>query len=129
MEFTYCAYPEYPRILVCGGREFTDGAYIAEYLYALGPRVVIHGAARGADKLAGLWAWRHRDRVVELPFPVPTEEWDRFGGYAGHLRNARMLEEGRPDLVLAFYPGGPGTANMVRQAQAAGVEVWQIPPR
>ena len=129
MEHPHCVRPEYPRILVCGGRDFIDGEYIAEYLDALGPEVVIHGKARGADKLAGLWAWRRRDRVTELPFPVSDEEWASLGGRAGHLRNTRMLEEGRPDLVLAFYPGGSGTANMVKQAQAAGVEVWQIPQR
>jgi hypothetical protein len=33
-----------------------------------------------------------------------------------------MLREGRPDLVAAF-PGGRGTAHMVRIAREAGVEV------
>ena len=43
---------------------------------------------------------------------------------AGPVRNARMLVE-KPDLVIAF-PGGPGTADMVRRARAAGVEVVEI---
>jgi predicted Rossmann-fold nucleotide-binding protein len=30
----------------------------------------------------------------------------------------------RPDVVIAF-PGGAGTADMVRAATAAGVKVWQ----
>jgi hypothetical protein len=38
-----------------------------------------------------------------------------------------MLEEGKPDLVVAF-PGGTGTANMVKQARAAGVEVLEVSP-
>jgi hypothetical protein len=33
-----------------------------------------------------------------------------------------MLAEGRPDFVVAFE-GGNGTADMIRQARAAGVEV------
>jgi hypothetical protein len=33
-----------------------------------------------------------------------------------------MLDEGKPDLVLAF-PGGRGTRNMVGQAKRAGVPV------
>jgi hypothetical protein len=39
------------------------------------------------------------------------------------IRNTQMLAEGRPDGVVAF-PGGRGTANMVRQAAAAGLGVW-----
>ena len=41
------------------------------------------------------------------------------------IRNRRMLEEGRPDLVIAF-PGGKGTANMVRIALQAGIQVREI---
>ena len=41
------------------------------------------------------------------------------------LRNQRMLDEGKPDLVVAF-PGGRDTADMVRRARSAGVEVVEI---
>lgn len=44
------------------------------------------------------------------------------GKAAGPIRNQRMLDEGKPDLVVAF-PGGRGTADMVRRAKAAGVPV------
>lgn len=37
----------------------------------------------------------------------------------------KMLDEGKPDLVVAF-PGGPGTAHMVRIARAAGVRVLKV---
>jgi hypothetical protein len=33
-----------------------------------------------------------------------------------------MLNEGKPDLVVAF-PGGRGTADMVKRARAAGIEL------
>jgi hypothetical protein len=36
-----------------------------------------------------------------------------------------MLDEGKPDLVLAF-PGGRGTANMMRQARERGVRVVEV---
>jgi hypothetical protein len=39
-------------------------------------------------------------------------EWERLGRKAGPIRNQRMLEEGKPDLVVAF-PGGTGTAGMM----------------
>jgi len=38
-----------------------------------------------------------------------------------------MLAEGEPDAVLAF-PGGRGTADMVRRAKRAGVPVWEWRP-
>jgi hypothetical protein len=36
-----------------------------------------------------------------------------------------MLEEGHPDLVMAF-PGGRGTANMMRQSREAGIKVIEV---
>ena len=82
--------------------------------------LVIHGAARGADTLLDEWAqvWG----IPSLAFPA---QWRRLGRAAGPLRNGRMLAEGKPDLVIAF-PGGRGTADMVRQAEAAGVRVIRV---
>src|SRR5262249_62369122 len=56
-----------------------------------------------------------------------------FGHSGGSKRNQQMLEEGKPDLVLAF-PGGRGTADMVRRAQEAGIrgvcpKAWTWPAR
>lgn len=47
------------------------------------------------------------------------------GRAAGPIRHQRMLDEGMPDLVLAL-PGGRGTADMVRHATLAGVEVIEV---
>jgi len=109
------------RVLVCGGRRFSDaqrlGAFLGgvERLYKI--TAIIHGGASGADFLAGKYAeWRNIDTVV---FPA---EWDLRGKAAGPLRNQRMIDEGKPDLVIAF-PGGRGTADMIRRAKAAGIEV------
>ena len=51
--------------------------------------------------------------------------WNKWGYSAGPRRNAWMIEYGKPDHVLAF-PGGPGTADMVRRARAAGIPVTEI---
>lgn len=107
------------RVLVCGSRHWTDEALIWEVLALRQPDVVIHGAARGADSMAGRWARKHG--VEELPFPA---RWDRDGKGAGPKRNRRMLVEGQPDLVLAFADDlakSRGTANMVSQSQRHGV--------
>ena len=50
-------------------------------------------------------------------------QWDVYGRRAGPIRNQEMIDEGKPDGVVAF-PGGKGTADMVRRAEAAGLKVW-----
>lgn len=52
-------------------------------------------------------------------------DWDGLGRKAGPIRNQRMLDEGKPDLVVAF-PGDKGTADMVRRARTASLEVLEI---
>ena len=112
------------RILVCGGRDFADSALLTETLDAIHVEtpieIVIHGATPGADTLARNWAWRRG--VYEDGY---SARWSESGRAAGPLRNARMLAEGKPDLVLAF-PGGRGTEDMVRKAEAAGVRVQRV---
>ena len=82
--------------------------------------MIIHGDANGADRLASQWAVDNGLKVE--PYPA---DWAKQGRAAGPIRNKRMLEEGKPDLVVAF-PGGRGTANMTKQAGEAGVPVMVI---
>jgi len=112
------------RVLVCGGRDFADREKLASVLDSLHAQrpfsTVIHGAAPGADTLAGEWAMSRGITVAAFP-----ADWKGQGRAAGPIRNKRMLDEGHPDLVIAM-PGGRGTANMVAQAQKAGVAVRQF---
>lgn len=111
------------RVLVCGGRDYNDYDTMYEHLR---PRlrskdILIHGGAKGADTLAeqiqeDLYG---RDGSHTLCFPP---DWDKYGKGAGHIRNQQMLDEGNPDLVLAF-PGGSGTLDMVTRARKAGITV------
>lgn len=135
------------RVLVCGGRNFgaadrpqelpksyreaaeaiaaRQRAFINAVLDALPDRdqlVIIHGAAPGADGCAAAWA--SANGVATRAFPA---DWKTHGMAAGPVRNRQMLDEGKPDLVIAF-PGGAGTRNMVLQAQGAGVPVREVKP-
>jgi predicted Rossmann-fold nucleotide-binding protein len=113
------------RVLVCGGRDFRDWELAREYLDRLhaefGITCVIQGGARGADELADRWAGSWAGVNSE----EYRAEWDEYGKGAGHIRNQRMLTEGNPHIVVAF-PGGRGTADMVRRARAAGIEVREV---
>jgi len=107
------------RILVCGGRNYWDQAAVDEVLdeYRSDITVVIEGGATGADACAREWA--RKNRVQTLTFPA---DWARFGKSAGPYRNLQMLDEGKPDLVVAF-PGGRGTENMVSLATQRKVNI------
>lgn len=114
------------RVLVCGGRDFDRqevvDSFLDELLAEVDITLIIHGAARGADLLGASWA--HRRGINVLAFPA---NWKKYGRSAGHVRNAQMLKDGNPDLVVAF-PGGRGTAHMVNIAKAANIKVKEIKP-
>ena len=108
------------RYLICGGRDFQDRNWLYSEMDSY-PDVtyVIQGGAKGADRLASEWA-----ESRQIPQAVYFADWKLFGRAAGPIRNKRMLEEGKPDVVVAF-PGGNGTANMVAQAKKAGIKVYE----
>lgn len=97
---------------------------------------LIHGDAKGADRLSeiALKGYFHGGFEV-LRFPA---DWDKHGKAAGPIRNKQMLDEGKPDLVIAFLSKvakqeilyglsdsqhSRGTKNMIEQAEKADVPV------
>ncbi len=113
------------RVLVCGGRDYYDRENLFYELTHLAEGdfrgfEIISGMARGADSLAVDFA-----KTYNLPLHTFPADWDKYGRSAGYIRNAQMLKEGNPDLVVAF-PGGKGTTNMVSIAEGKGVKVVKI---
>jgi hypothetical protein len=137
------------KVLVCGGRGFGDvpkgvtpltpeydrcwrkagqeRALLAQTLGSLDPRptLIIHGATSGADHHAAKWA--KSVKIEDRPFKADwyPNGFGRLDKSAGPRRNQKMIDEGKPDLVIAF-PGGRGTADMVSRARAAGIEAREI---
>lgn len=113
------------RILVCGGRDYSDRDRlftILDVAHAACPiTVLIHGNAKGADQIADEWAAGKCMTSTFLP------AWEEHGRAAGPMRNQRMLDEGKPHLVVAF-PGGKGTADMVARAKKAAIKVVEVRP-
>jgi hypothetical protein len=116
------------KVLACGGRTFADRKTVdwalSAYLNKAEPYTlcIIEGGAPGADTLARQWAERNKCIVMEFP-----ANWTYLGRSAGSKRNQAMLDWGQPDTVVAF-PGGPGTADMVRRAKARKINVVEIVP-
>jgi YspA, cpYpsA-related SLOG family len=111
------------RVIVCGGRVYNDREAVFRALSRADAKrpisVVIHGACpTGADWLAAMWAVEAK--VHAEPYPA---DWS-VGRKAGPLRNQRMIDVGKPDGVIAF-PGGSGTADMIRRAEAARITIWR----
>ena len=108
------------RALFCGSRLWRDREPILARLRGLPVgSIVIHGAAPGADAIAGEEADCLGLRVMSFP-----ADWNGLGRSAGPIRNQRMIDEGRPSIVFAFpMQGSRGTWDMVRRARTAGIAV------
>lgn len=114
------------RVLVCGDRNWLDYKLVQKTLFGLGkgPHTIIDGEARGADsrgnEVAVLMGW---------PYKRYPADWVKYGKAAGPIRNQQMLDEGKPDLVLAFHDdlkNSKGTKDMIKRAEKAGVKVLKI---
>ena len=89
------------RLLICGDRNYTDYKRILGFLKECQRKhkdlVVIEGGAKGADRLA-------KRAAEELKIPVIEYQADWLGleKAAGPLRNQKMIEEGKPDILVDF---------------------------
>lgn len=110
------------KVLVTGGRDYADKETLDQILDRLnllyGFTDLCHGAAEGADSLAGEWAISRDIRVMRFP-----ANWKKYGNEAGPRRNQFMYDTFKPDLVVAF-PGGNGTKNMIEYAMLKNCEVF-----
>src|SRR6266404_4535055 len=111
------------KLLICGGRDFNNWTLFKESMDEIlseFPQIslIIHGGAPGADTFAESWS-----AINSLPIQRYLAQWNRHGRRAGILRNQQMLDEGKPDLVIAFPTGGPGTKHMISIAREAKIEV------
>lgn len=114
------------KVIVCGSSRFQDKRQLFDVLDALHAQTpittIINGGARGADLLASQWA-----RARAVPLIRYQAAIDLSGRRQAFLDlNAQMLSEQRPDLIVAL-PGGEVSADLISQAQAAGVNVMRVP--
>lgn len=111
------------KILVCGGRKYTNKTFMWEWLDLISRSNdishVINGFQRGADMLAHDWAMARGIQPVDVP-----AMWDAHGIAAGPMRN-RAMAALNPDLCIAF-PGGNGTKSMTSIAAANKIPVIEI---
>lgn len=111
------------RIIICGGRDYTDiktASSQLDAIHAFTPITgVISGGAKGADFIGEVWARHHN-----IPLTVVPAQWDIYGKSAGYKRNVQMARL-KPDQVIAF-PGGKGTQHMRDIAFAHDIPVINL---
>jgi predicted Rossmann-fold nucleotide-binding protein len=111
------------RVCICGGRDYTDKSRVYAILNRLltirSDFVIISGGATGADSFAVDWA-REKSHEYETYYA----DWKKHKKAAGPIRNRHMLKLGI-DLLIAF-PGGTGTADMMKICENSGVRVLKI---
>ncbi len=113
------------KIIVCGDRKYKRMDIIENELKKFPLNTtVIHGEASGADLLGAFVA----DKLGMEVIPYPAK-WHIYKRGAGPVRNQQMLDEGKPDLILAFHDNikdSKGTKNMINKGIRAGKKVILI---
>ena len=110
------------RLIIAGSRTFTDYQLLCHTLAPERHRIieVLHGGARGADRLGIRWALSHSVRLTGFP-----ADWQRFGKSAGVRRNHQMAQAG--DVLVACWDGrSAGTQHMISCMQQLGKPVVVI---
>lgn len=116
------------RLLVTGSRDWTDRARARKELKQVVdehglPATLIHGDARGLDRIAA-----HEARQLGMDIETYPADWARWGRRAGAIRNEQMVAS-RADLCLAFpLPSSRGTFDCIRRAERAGIPVRVVTP-
>ena len=118
------------RVVVTGGRNYGVLPEERELIHSVFYRIqkkygrenltLICGMASGADTEAYCycklrWNWNCEEYRAD---------WKTYGRRAGVIRNQQMVDA-KPDFCVAF-PGGRGTADMVKRCYNAGITVWSF---
>lgn len=130
------------RVLVTGGRDYTDRDTVAKALWHLGEHyifgvqpeqiVLVHGDCKRFNEDGSVDLDRSADQLAaqeaaDLGWqtePHPAD-WSLYGDAAGPIRDKEMVALGAHYCLV--FPGGEGTKNCRRLALAAGIPVIDIP--
>lgn len=110
------------KLIIAGGRDYVfthlDYNRLTEIHQKYWVKEVVSGGARGADKEGEGWA-----DLKGIPVKRFPARWEQIGKAAGHHRNSQMACYAD---ALAVFPGGKGTANMVKQAREQGLQIFDF---
>ena len=106
------------KTIIAGGRAYHLRPKDHALLDTLGITEVVSGQCSGADRGGELWA-----ASAHIPVRYFPANWSMYGRAAGPLRNKHMAEYA--DALVAF-PGGRGTASMLREAKRLNLKILVV---
>lgn len=122
------------KLLIAGSRKIGSGVLCQKMFDAIWPLtilvrkevvdMVVSGGCKGSPDVFGEeWAAQHK-----IPCQVFPADWDKHGKAAGLIRNRQMAEFcGSDGMLIAIWDGeSHGTANMVKEALAIGMDVFGV---
>lgn len=105
------------KLVISGSRTITDRQVINDIMHRYKCdrfTYLIHGTARGVDKIAEDWGVLWGMKIIAMP-----ADWDKYGKPAGMIRNKEMAD--LSDACLAIWDGSsPGTKNMIEYYKTLG---------
>lgn len=112
------------KVIVAGGRDFTNYKFVQDKLDALFRNrkddsniTILSGTASGTDKLGERYAKNRKYSLKTFP-----ANWKDFGRAAGPIRNTEMVKEGTH--LVAFWDGkSKGTADIISKAIKKGIPI------
>lgn len=131
--------PEYSErayiAIVTGGRDYdltdADRKWLDKMWERFGFTILLHGdCPTGVDRQAAAWA--RKLGLCDAACPAQWEEWRKKYGRphgAGPARNHRMAKACALPMyaVCLAFPGGRGTANMIKQCGIYQIDVFESP--
>lgn len=116
-----------PRVIVFGGRDFSDFDLLCrsldDLLAALRYPIICSGTAPGADTLGEKWAFRRWHTVKRFEPNIAKHGVPA----AFHIRNretATFAAGRKPAFAVAFWDGSsPGTASMINLCKEYGIQL------
>ena len=110
------------KLIIAGGRNYVlsdnDRRRLAHLHIELGFTEIVSGGAMGVDAAGEVFAVANNIPVRRFP-----ADWDKHGKAAGPIRNRQMAEYAD---AIALFPGGRGTASMMRAAERAGLKIYDF---
>ncbi len=125
------------KTIICGPRDLKDYKLVCDAIEASGFKIteVVSGAATGADTLGEKWAAEHAIPFKQFPARwnaltqpgavVKTNNWGKeYNANAGFYRNEEMAKYAEACIAVQDVGDTPGTAHMIKTAEAASLKVY-----
>jgi hypothetical protein len=108
------------KVIIAGSRTIREYQWVQDAVQDSGFSIteVVSGGAGGVDRLGERYAFD-----LDIPLKRFPADWGKHGKAAGPIRNGQMAEYA--EALIAIHDGeSRGTADMIRQAEKAGLLVY-----